>query len=620
MRIVLSKAFVAPLALLLLAPAAFAATFTVNPTCTTNGNGTSSSCATSSGGVGAWKSLDNVTCGTNGLKAGDILNIKGGTYGRWQYPQTCSGASGNPIIIQNAAGEAVVFDGTKDIRTSTWTAVGGGVYQCTSGTCGTSSNHPFTAWYKRGSNAEERLNLIQSNRTCDSSVPAGYYRYTTGGQVCAHLPDGSSPASTAYFKIPSDYMGINLAQPGTGPHWVTIRKNPAGGSFTIQRFLVYGIALRSDNVGITYDGLDVGWVMDRCLDDSNVVGAQTNANHVVKNCNVHHCGQEGIRIDSDKGSGFLIEGNDVHDIQTSPLFERCRGVGTGCFNSDQGTGIRVARSANGRVVGNTIHDSGGGFEGRFLGIDMENGCENQIIENNYIYNVHVPGAVSPSYGKGIVLSSLAGGNYTGCTVRNNRVFKADSCINLTAGGNITTGPTSIYSNTCAESYWAGIELETNVGVWSGAINFANNLLINTTTTPTFGLVYIKDSDSGYTKPTYGAYYCANCTAGAAMINWHGTTYKRAGDCSPGTNCVADFESHSVYGDPNVDETGPTPTLRLTACSGSACNQGTSLTSFTFDYLGGLRPQGNAWDIGAHEFGASGSALSPPLLIDVSPVP
>ncbi len=605
------------LAMVFWAHSALAATWTVNPGCSTNGNGTSASCATAAGGAGAWKNLDSVVCGTGGARPGDTIELKGGTYGRWQFQQTCSGTSSSRYIVQNVAGEAVLFDGAKDIHTSTWTSVGNGVYRCTGGTCGTSQNFPFTAWYQRGNNAEQRLNLIQTDRTCDSSLPAGFMKYAAG-QVCVHLSDGSNPANATYFKIPMDYMGINLSQPGTGPHYVTFRKNPAGGSFTIQRFLVYGIGLRADNVGITFDGLDVGWVMDRCLDSTNTVTGQTAASHVVRNCNVHHCGQEGIRIQADKGS-WIIENNNVHDIQTYPLFDLCSGVGSGCLPgfTDQGTGIRAAVSANGLIRGNVIHDSGGGNAGRFLAIDMENGCENDMIENNLIYNTHVAGASTPNYGKALVVSGQ--GNFAGCTMRNNRAWNSDNCINISADALVTTGPMSFENNTCAEMHGAGIEQESNVGSWTGTINFTNNLFVNTTTVPSLALVYVNGNQSGYTVPTYSSYYCPICPAGSALIKWKGTTYKRPGDCTPGTNCVADFNAKSAYGNPNVDENGTPPSLMLTTCAGTACDAGTSIGGFTVDYRGDARPAGAAWDIGAHEFdGASGPA--PPVLIDVNPMP
>jgi hypothetical protein len=216
-----------------------AATFYVDGSCSSNGNGTGATCAASSGGVGPWNSLANANkC--PGMSGGDIIEIRGGTYreAAWQPNTGCSGTSGNNVIIQNYAGEDVTLDGTRDISGSTWTSRGGGVYECTSGTCGTTYKFPFTAWYDTGS-GEQRLDLVQTNRTCDSSVPVGGMRYTTGGGVCAHLSDGSSPASTNYFRIPYTYTAIQLNN--TGVDYLTFRKNPAGGSFKIERWRDHGI-------------------------------------------------------------------------------------------------------------------------------------------------------------------------------------------------------------------------------------------------------------------------------------------------------------------------------------------------------------------------------------------
>jgi hypothetical protein len=334
----------------MLSSPAWAATRYVNGSCATNGNGSSNTC----GASGPWKNIINVSC--SGFQPGDIIEIRGGTYAvdNWNVPTGCAGTASNPVIIQNAANEAVVWEGTTDIRGSTWTSQGNGVYLCSGGTCGTSGKFPFTAWYKRGSNNEERLDLIQSNRTCDSSLPAGRMRYTTGSQVCVHLSDGSSPASAAYFRIPTSAVAVNLNAPGTDN--VMFRKNPAGGSFSIQRYRDHGIQMTAlANTGITIDGLDVGWVMDRCINDSG--GGVAASVHVVKNCKVHHCGQEGIDLRDTTAVGSLIENNEIYEIQRPPLFEVLPGghrVPAG--HERQRRRDDGQRNLNAVIRGNVVHD------------------------------------------------------------------------------------------------------------------------------------------------------------------------------------------------------------------------------------------------------------------------
>ena len=83
-----------------------AATFYVDAACGTSGDGTTT------------------TCGVNGPKktitegvalvgsAGDILEIRGGTYNEYVNVSAKNGASGNPITIRAYQAEAVIIDGT----------------------------------------------------------------------------------------------------------------------------------------------------------------------------------------------------------------------------------------------------------------------------------------------------------------------------------------------------------------------------------------------------------------------------------------------------------------------------------------------------------------------------
>ena len=284
------SARLAALGVMLMAGIAQAATYYVNGSCSVNGNGTASSCATASGGAGAWKSLSNISAGG----AGDVINIRGGTYSTGQqyfnWPNGRNGTSGNPLVVQNYAGEDVVIDGSSDIKGSTWTAMGGGVYKCTSGVCTTTTRFPMAAWYTRqGQSAEEVLYLKMSG-ACDSTLPAGFMRYGTSGPVCVHLSDGSNPATAQYLKI--NYYNSAILMNNFNTHDVTFRRNPSGGSFTIQKFVQYiFVMVPQNNTNITIDGLDIGYVMDRCIDlDSS--GASTAAGIRVLNNHIHHCGQE----------------------------------------------------------------------------------------------------------------------------------------------------------------------------------------------------------------------------------------------------------------------------------------------------------------------------------------
>src|SRR5689334_169742 len=89
-----------------------AASYYVNGACAANGNGTAATCAGAGGGAGAWNSMSAINAGT----AGDVINIRGGLYSNqtdyYNFPPGLNGAPGNPLIVQNYAGEDVVIDGS----------------------------------------------------------------------------------------------------------------------------------------------------------------------------------------------------------------------------------------------------------------------------------------------------------------------------------------------------------------------------------------------------------------------------------------------------------------------------------------------------------------------------
>jgi hypothetical protein len=334
-----------------------AATHYVDASCATNGNGSTTTCGTN----GPWKDIPNISCAA--LAPGDHVQIRGGSYfSTWQPPTACSGGVNNPIVLENYANENVIMDGTTDIHKSGWTSVGGGVWQCTSGTCGTGSagHRAFAAWYQVGAGTEEHLTMVTGGAvtSCSSSLAAGQISYSSqGGPVCVHLFEGMSPAdaTVTYFRIPTLYALIDFAN-NSNVSWMTVQKNPAGGSFTMRRTALYSTQTTSHNTHITLDGLDIGYNWDRCVSTDESFGTG-QLFQVYQNLHVHHCGQEGLRAGADQGGPQIIN-NEVDHIQSLPDFPFCPSGAT-CEISDHGGAIRMAASNNAVLRGNVVHDIGG---------------------------------------------------------------------------------------------------------------------------------------------------------------------------------------------------------------------------------------------------------------------
>ena len=586
---------------------ALAATHYVDSACSTGGNGSSTTCGTN----GPWKDVANISCAS--LSPGDHVQIRGGTYNStWQPATACSGAANNPIVIENFANENVIMDGTTDIHRSGWTSMGGGVWNCTSGNCGTGAagHRAFAAWYQVGAGAEEHLTMVTGAAVtpCTSALAVGQLSYSSqGGPVCAHLFEGISPAdvSITYFRIPTLYALIDFAN-NSFASWITVRKNPAGGSFTMRRTSLYSTQTTARNVGITVDGLDIGYNWDRCMSNDESFGTNSTKGTVVQNSHVHHCGQEGIRIGSDSASPQVIN-NEVDHIQSLPDFPYCPSSGS-CEISDHGSAIRLAGTAGVVVRGNKVHDIGGGQFGRSSGIDLEVGNTNVLVENNYLYNMntgHVGSVIGDTEGAAFLFQPFTSSDLQSGTFRNNRIYLVDMCFEFSPDQAMPASQVlNFYNNTCVEATKFGM---TNNN--AGAINTTINLVNNIFSIPTKLGLPLSISGTGFQIPTSNAFYCPKCGPGkVASVQGIAYTSSNIGTLGPGNQ----------YGDPTLLAAGSPPPLNIASASGSAFQHGQVLSPVFPDYSNNLRPVSGAWDIGASAFLGGTLPLSPPANVHVLP--
>ncbi len=627
----------------LMATNATAATFYVNNTCASNGNGKATTCATSSGGAGAWNSLGSSTS-CSGMAPGDRLQIMAGSaagggtgfynesggFFQWKAGSTsCMGTSGNPIFFENycngSSCDNITVDGTKNIRGSTWTSLGGGVWQCSAGTCNGNGNAwAWTAYYKINNGAEQQLYLQQTTTACNSNLPAGYMRMTApgAGQICVHLPSGVSPsdASVTQFRIPVQDTLMDMIEV-VPTHDITIRKNPAGGSLTFQRarFGITNVANRSQR--ITIDGVTVTGMMDRCL-NFDYTTTYTKADYVVRNTHVSHCGQDAIHWNSDTGVS-IFENNEVDHIQNYPEFDKCHtAAGNGCFPrfNDNGTALRWGAMSNASVGsairGNKFHDIGCGRKttdtgyGTWSLIDLEEGSANTVIENNLFYNAQCSTTYALS-GIGLLISNASDSGTVNITVRNNLFFNVDNCILFQFQGSGTPFNMNFYNNTCVNPGYSGIGAGGGWGTPQAGsiINVVNNIFY-ASATPASGLMMLPN-DTTFKKPTNNSLYCSPGCAGTIATYLNGK-YTSAN--------IGSIDTTNLWGDPNIDTSGGSPPpMKIKSASGNAYQKGIVISPIFADYLNAARPASGAWDIGANEFYSGGGApLLPPTNLRALP--
>lgn len=615
---------------LFLASLSHGATRYVDPSCANNGTGVGTTCAASPGAAGPWNSLKNAlqVADCSGMSNGDIIEIRGAT----TQDRTCVASRScsyednvniegacHDIIIQNYPGEHAILDGTVDIKGSTWTSIGSGVYRCnTSGCSGDVGDaFAFRAWYKRGANPEEELDLIQTNITCDTSLPAGKMKIDTSDQsICVHLSDGSSPASTAYFRVP--WADPILQAGADGMDNITLRKNPLGGTFRIQRARKRGIESNPDaNRGWVIDGLQWAYMMDRCIAYSDTPGP---GNIQIRNNTVSFCGQEGIRLSGDTGT-WVIENNVITDIQTEPVFQRCKGIGSDCLPefTDNGTGLRLLSQnagTDGTVRNNVLLRMGGGMNNRARMINFEHANNHIVVERNYL--AHSSGLANT--GVAIMWSgSFDNDKNDNIIVRNNVIYDVDRCFWVQYGTDYDSQAGTnnyILNNTCAEFKQDGLKVESGTNTLDGTFHVKNNVFsVKLADVSGYILDVQSGGSTGWTTLQNNVMECDACTANQDIITWRGVVYERDEDCTPSTDCVDNFPTLSgagytgnKYGNINVNTSGGTEPDLTIAEPSEAMDAGQALTTLVpDDYAGQSRPA--VYDAGAYNI--TGEAPPPP---------
>lgn len=597
----------------------------MNNQCANNGDGTAATCASSSGGAGAWNTIKNAlqVADCAGMTTGDILEITGdvtkdvtcenGGHCYFEDNINIEGAC-HDIIIQNKASTHVIVDGTVDISGSTWTSIGSGVYRCnTSGCSGDVGDaFAFRVWYDRGVGPEE-LDLIQTNTTCDTSLPAGKMKIVTSNQsICVHLSDGSNPANANYFRVP--WYDPAFQAVADGMDNITLRANPSGsGSFRIQRYRKRGIEADPTNVGWKIEGLEWAWMMDRCIAFAS--GTSAVANVEIRNNDISFCGQEGIRLESDTGD-WIIEGNSVTDIQTSPVFERCSGIGTGCLSefTDNGTGLRIInhQGSSGIIRNNTILRLGGGMNNRARAINFEHDNNNIVVEKNYI--AHMSGLVNT--GAAIMWSgSFNDDTNDEIIVRNNIIYDVDRCFWIQYGTDYDSQASTtnyILNNHCIEFEQNGLVAEASgSAVLDGVFHVKNNVFRSNTLVPTLILQVQTSNSTGWQTLQNNVFECDACATNQDIINWRGSIFERDGDCTTNVDCIDQMTtiigatySGQKYGDLNVSTAGGTEPALTIATPSEADDAGQSLTSLVPDDYTGA-PRNATYDAGAYNIGEGG---------------
>jgi parallel beta-helix repeat protein len=254
---------------------------------------------------------------------------------------------------------------------------------------------------------------------------------------------------------------------------------------------------------------------------------------------------------SDPHGGATCQGFPSHNLVTITGNKIYNGGTWGA----QGDGIDIKGGlTNLTVSGNTIYDLKDPFANEVRAIVMQgtrdiDPAQHVVISGNYIHDIKAGDAA-------IVLANTWG-TPKGVEIRNNVVAGSSKAgIQVYDGDAIT-----IFNNTVFSNSTEGILTE------AGTVIIDNNLLVA--------------NNRGRSQVSL---------AGTITSSFNGYSGTWMGTCR---SCVSGLSSSDMVNPSGAD-------FRL-APGSKARNAGTPVPSFNVDYVGTLRPQESAWDIGAYEF-------------------
>jgi len=631
------------LALFLLAAPAWAATKYIDSGCTNNGDGSAIDCASSGGGVGPWKTLQNVTwaCSNTykvrGVHATHGSNHAAGTTdGRYttndQISINIACASGTAAILEangwTASGaateEAVYIDGTDDPASfsGTWTACSGSAGSCNAPCAGLSASFACnTVWYVNPGGSMDLALYAQKpdgsmtpRMSTIGGIAAQYDSYSDeGGVNNLFVRWGATGSGTAPYESgnPKPYVVFNNNGFGivlNSSSWLTIR------GLWIRVTSRYHISLDSaSNITIRDNHLWYGASKIASSGSDYGVASNGSANNVTIDHNdMAYLGSEGIHTQAvlSGATVFTITDNYIHDsADVSVMGPRALGSPSGMILGDHGGGSGNDNYTGSVVRGNFIARMGtGSFTGH--GIILENASSNWVISDNVMDHIYdscfrlesTGGNVNSNilfnnilsdcdYGGGgdgaAIRFRLSGANnLDGTQIYNNTIYApTGNAINSDCSGGVARcSNTKIVNNILRQTNSSrAVDLDM-----TGTTTFTNNSASNTGTDPV-----IRIPVAG--TPT--TYTCANLNAGCS------------GNCS-GSICNDPLFANLGSKDYHIQTSSPakdagTATGLPSGKTTDINNTITSAHSFP-SYADNQAKAGSSWDIGADEY-AAGSA-------------
>ena len=231
-------------------------TYYVDNLCSNNGNGTSQTCASSSGAAGPFNSLANMQAKSGGYQPDDQILLKTGETFRETLTPPSSGTYGNPVTFGAYGGGAQpIIDGLNVVASSSWTLQTQGGTNFTSG-------HNLDGWWR----------FSTSSSLGTDSSGNGNTLAVTGAVSQALGPNMAVPeaavlvaSSTQYFNIANASLSTGFPGKSTASSsvtlsvWIKPTTNDESGNLIMTAGPAYGLIITntlSGNNNIQFGVID----------------------------------------------------------------------------------------------------------------------------------------------------------------------------------------------------------------------------------------------------------------------------------------------------------------------------------------------------------------------------
>ncbi|MEW6209043.1 MAG: right-handed parallel beta-helix repeat-containing protein [Acidobacteriota bacterium] len=387
----------------------------------------------------------------------------------------------------------------------------------------------------------------------------------------------AAPGDTIYFRA-GRYTIKRFLWVGTAN--LTISSYPGekaaieGGTTEDQNNPICIFIIVADNVTLADLEIQGGAYYGVKVDlDSN----KTTNGVTIRRCHIHHTGRDAIKT-------FNAD---------NLLIEDCEIAFSGARDASNAEGIDSIASVGVTIRRCYIHDI------PTNGLYLKGGARDGLVERNRIERVGHAGIL---LGQDTDLEYMRDGSRfeaINCAARNNIIVNAGAAgLGTYSGSNVRFENNTVFD--VARQYQAAIWIVFNSReVPSEKISFKNNIAVVTSERPMLFMRDMADQiicDSNIYYNARNVYqFKRELTLGREQLDiWNFADWKRQG-----------VDARSLTADPLLDSRD----FYRPRQSSPAIDRGEALTEVKTDYAGNPRPQGKAYDIGAHEGAASARAAT-----------